>query len=56
MTAISSRIDPNTAALLALGIVLAAVAAFNYADGVYGGAIVAAIGSLVTITLALLTD
>lgn len=48
------RIDPTEGVLVALGLALAAVAVANYLSGVYGGAIVAAIGSAVTMTLMLL--
>lgn len=50
------RVSASSAVLLTLGGGLTALAAVNYADGVYGGATVAGIGGVVAFVFVLLLD
>lgn len=50
------NVNAPTAALLALGGVLTAIATANYAVGVYGGATVAGIGGVVAFAFVLLIE
>jgi len=46
---------PTTVAAFAIALGLAVIAAYNYATGVYGGAIVSSIGTVVVTLFGLLT-